>query len=300
MRHGLFTKGLSRIQRLSLPRPGVGFNVIGGGGGTPPPGYTLSWFDEMNAYSISDPGAVSEGDHEWVPYWFGWGVRHLAGNNDESARYADFEIPNSASTVNQLLTAEGTYTATYGNFMHDFTPSGTMLGRSYKTPATLVTSFYGFPYISWMISTERTNNIGYGYWEVRFRQVNTFAGVHLSVWLLADDLSYPPEIDILEIIGNEPHRWYTNQITSGGSTFQEQANIDPTAWHILGFERTATQMKWYMDGAVVRTSANLISPPDKALYFLMECEIGGDWEGDPAVDAPWPAVIEVDYVRIYT
>lgn len=268
-----------------------------------PSGLTLAWNDEFTAYSIVDPGAVSEGEEKWIPYWYGWAVRHLAGNNDESARYADFELPDSPSTVNQLLTTEGTYTATYGNFMHDFTPSGTMLGRSYKIPASLVSSFYGFPYLSWMISTERTHNMGYGYWEVKFRQVNVFGGCHLSIWLLADDLTYPPEIDILEIIGSEPHRWYTNQIYFDGesnvSTFQEQANIDPDAWHVLGFQRTATEMKWFMDGDLVRTSANLISPTDKPLYFLMECEIGGDFEGDPAVDAPWPAVYEIEYVRIY-
>lgn len=84
-----------------------------------PNGYELAWKDDFNSPSIGVGGGKN-----WSPYFADWGVRHLAGNEDEAIKVADGETGRSGgSTYGQLLASTGQFGT--GPFFHVYTKPGT-------------------------------------------------------------------------------------------------------------------------------------------------------------------------------
>ena len=55
------------------------------------------------------------------------------------------------------------------------------------------------------VSTEGKLEQKYGKWEIRAKLPNT-QGMWPAIWLLPVDGSWPPEIDIIELVGKEPDK----------------------------------------------------------------------------------------------
>jgi beta-glucanase (GH16 family) len=74
---------------------------------------------------------------------------------------------------------------------------------------------------------------------------------------------------------------------------------------VYGVEWEAGEIRWYVDGQLYerRTPADL--PPgrkwvfDKPFFLLLNLAVGGDWPGKPDQATKFPAVMAVDYVRVY-
>ncbi len=179
---------------------------------------------------------------------------------------------------------------------------GTLELRAYRVPEAVRGEFWGFPYAAGMISTEKSHDALYGYWEVALRVDSLGKGQHFAMWLLPQDNSWPPEIDLLEIVHGDPKggdapltQWFNN--AHGSSRGLEVDRVDsPRDWHTVGFEWTAQTMRWLYDGVVVREQPNYVNKP---MYFLASWEVGGKWPGDPNDTSPWPAQVELDYVKYF-
>jgi beta-glucanase (GH16 family) len=142
---------------------------------------------------------------------------------------------------------------------------------------------------------------------VRLRPKNVSTGHHWALWLIPDDNSWPPEIDMLEIVGSNPENpsdakyFFFNSILSDPNS-DEITRVTPPrgrdAWYTIGFLWDENDMRWFLDGEEVRQRPSL--ELDKALYFLISPEIGGHWVGAPTGGTTWPMEMELDYVRIYS
>jgi beta-glucanase (GH16 family) len=68
-------------------------------------------------------------------------------------------------------------------------------------------------------------------------------------------------------------------------------------FHVYGFEWLPDQMIFYIDGVEVYRQSRAI---DKKMYLLVNLSIGGGWPGDPDDSTPWPAQMQLDYVRAFS
>lgn len=288
---------ISRRQALKLTLPAAGLattvwypSTVTADSGYVPSGYTLSWSDEFNQLNLGNQTG------KWLPYWGGWNVRHLAGNNDKGVKYADYETLPGGGTAGEMLRLAGQWGA--GPFLHEVS-NGTLKLRCFPVPSAMRNQI-GFPYIGSMISGERMPAQRQGYWETRLRLPRMGTGLHFAVWLLNNRFEWPPEIDIVEMVGQHPERFFASthikNATPPPGTLYYAPN-GASGWHVFGFEWTDQYMRWTVNGATVREHGALFS--DHELYILFSWEIGSNWPGMPDGSTPWPGEAEIDYVRLY-
>ena len=274
----------------------------GGGAMSPyvPNGYELVFEDNFDQLRLVD-GLETKGQENgidrtsWAGSFVGWRVRHLKGNNDQALKAAASYQGRGGQSLGD-----------HGITLHEVTGEGTLKLYGQPTPDDLQAQFE-FPYLGGMMSGENLHAQRYGYWEVRLRPRNISAGHHLALWLIPKDRSWPPEIDMLEVVGSNPENqsdadfFFFNSILSQPNTDQITRVTPPRghdAWYTVGFLWDESDMRWFLDGEEVRRRPSLTA--EKDLYFLITPEIGGHWVGAPNADTIWPMEVELDYVRIYS
>jgi beta-glucanase (GH16 family) len=128
----------------------------------------------------------------------------------------------------------------------------------YDCRSGMVTSYPGFKF-------------KYGYIQIIAR-MPTGNGLWPALWLAAANLTWPPEVDILEAWGG-PHFYaasYFHFKTTHGNRFTK-AVIAPTAalgWHTFALSWTKTQLTWLLDGKMVLTARQHI--PHQQMYFIAD------------------------------
>lgn len=166
-----------------------------------------------------------------------------------------------------------------------------------------------FPYQSGMISTGRPNWNGtlkssytYGYFETRMK-VDSGKGLWPAFWLVPADKSWPPEIDVMEILGSKPsnvlmtYHWGTaDDHQKDSSTFTSLT--DPNGWHTYAVDWEPGTIKWYIDGQL-RKSVSSTHVPSKAMEMLADFAVGGNLPGNPDDTTHFPASMKIDYIRVY-
>lgn len=166
-------------------------------------------------------------------------------------------------------------------------------------PATKGTS-NGQQFDSGVITTQHSFSSTYGYFEMR-AQLPAGVGTWPAFWMDQDSLVWPPELDIMEEIGQEPNQ-YVGTVHTGSQNTMEQvyANTPNLAaqYHVYAVDWNAQTITWYMDNqkvGQVATPADMHSP----MYMLINLAIGGSWPG-PAVNVgQFPAAYKIDYVRVW-
>ncbi|MDH3658616.1 MAG: family 16 glycosylhydrolase [Alphaproteobacteria bacterium] len=230
----------------------------------------------------------------WETHFAGWGVRYLEGNNDQALKADAGYRGRGGSSLGE-----------HGVVLHEITEDGTLKLYGRPTPTALRDQFE-MPYLGGMVSGEKLHAQTYGYWEMRVRLNAVSAGHHWAFWLIPDDHSWPPEIDMLEAVGSNPSNqsdadyFFFNSILTDPNN-DEITRITPprgkNAWYTIGFLWTETDMRWFLDGQEVRRRPAM--GDDVALYFLASPEVGGNWVGAPTAKTTWPTEAEIDYVRVY-
>lgn len=157
-------------------------------------------------------------------------------------------------------------------------------------------------YTSGMMSTHDKFAQQYGRFEIRCR-VPSGKGMWPAFWLLPEPLDWPPEIDVLEILGHQPNKVYMTHHfrneqrqhkSHGGSWVGPDFSAD---FHEFAVEWSPQSIVWFVDG-VERFRSEDSVPPAK-MYLLVNLAIGGDWPGAPDEKTHFPATFDVDYVRVY-
>jgi beta-glucanase (GH16 family) len=157
-------------------------------------------------------------------------------------------------------------------------------------------------YTSGMMTTYGKFSQQYGRFEIRCR-VPKGKGMWPAFWLLPDPLGWPPEIDVLEVLGHEPNKIYLThhfqgadrkRASSGGNWKGPDFSAD---FHEFAVEWSAERIVWFVDGQERFRSTKTI--PSTKMYVLVNLAVGGDWPGSPDEKTQFPSAFEVDYVRVY-
>lgn len=159
---------------------------------------------------------------------------------------------------------------------------------------------FGYGYTSGLITTQPTFAQTYGYFEIR-ADLPSAAGAWPAFWLLPQDGSWPPELDVMEVLAQDPNATWTtaHSNTTGSHTAKGIASYTPggaEGFHTYGVLWTKTELTWFVDGVQVFSQA---TPADmhKPMYMLANLALGG-WAG--TVDAAGlPAEMRIDYIRAY-
>ncbi len=227
-----------------------------------------SHFEELGNPSAGNRGWMTTGPRGW---------RTLEANN-EAQYYSDASIGTNPFSVRDGVL---TITASRGS-----------------NPA-------GLPFNSGMLTTYRSFNQLYGYFEMRAK-IPSGAGLWPAFWLLPADGSWPPEIDVVEQLGSQPDTIYvgTHSIDRGenvATTTAVRVRDTSRGFHTYGLDWQATEMVWYFDGTPVfrePTPADMHTP----MYLLVNLAVGGEgsWPGAPTRDTSFPARFTIDYIRAYS
>ena len=176
--------------------------------------------------------------------------------------------------------------------LHD----GVLEIRLEPTPARLKERLSGYRYVSGLISSQPSFRQQYGYFEMRAK-LPRGKGIWPAFWLLPADLAWPPEIDIMESVG-DPSKVYVTLHSKTAPSQGTEVPVTPDDFHVYAVEWDAKQVVWYVDGREVKRQA---TPADmhKPMYLLANVASGGDWAGAPDASTPFPARMSIDYIRAY-
>ncbi len=165
-----------------------------------------------------------------------------------------------------------------------------------RTPAALIPRLGGYAYTSGLITTQPSFSQRYGYFEMRAR-IPRGKGLWPAFWLLPADLSWPPEIDVMESVG-DPSRVYVTAHSNTRKADGIEVRISPDAFHVFAVSWGPEMLVWYVDG---REAGRQPTPPDlnKPMYMLANLALGGGWAGAPDATTPLPATYAIDYIRAY-
>lgn len=144
----------------------------------------------------------------------------------------------------------------------------------------------------------------YGYAEARVR-VPRGQGLWPAFWMLPVSYRSRPEIDIMEILGDQPdvhhmnYHWLYPDGTRGdrGATWAGPAfSVD---WHSFGVDWQPGAIVWYVDGIERWRFTDAANVPAEPMYLLLNLAVGGDWPGSPNASTPFASYYQVDYVRVW-
>jgi beta-glucanase (GH16 family) len=165
-----------------------------------------------------------------------------------------------------------------------------------RAPETLKPRLGGYGYTSGLITTQPSFRQTYGYFEMR-AALPRGKGLWPAFWLLPADLSWPPEIDVMESIG-DPTKVYVTAHSKAGKAEGIEVKVPDAGFHTYAVAWDAKQLVWYLDGV---ESGRQPTPPDmhKPMYLLANLAMGGDWAGAPDASTVFPARYAIDYIRAY-
>jgi beta-glucanase (GH16 family) len=147
----------------------------------------------------------------------------------------------------------------------------------------------------------------YGYFEVKAKPMDS--GGSSSFWFNREDMpNWRTEIDVFEIGGKAKgferkynmtvHVWRTPQEKkhwkAGGVWIAPWRLAD--AYHVYGFEWNKEELKWYVDGVLVRSVEN--THWHQPLLLTFDSETMPDWMGMPD-DKDLPSTFSIEYVRAW-
>jgi beta-glucanase (GH16 family) len=234
----------------------------------------LVWSDEFNGPASSAPNPAN------------WGEDTYGGCGDDTLSN------NTQSTANASLDGNGDLA---------------------------ITADGGPSYDSAQLDSGGHVSFEYGELEARIR-IPSGSGLCSAFWLLGDSTTatgscWPQcgEIDVMEAISLYPDDVFAtlHGPVSGSGNFQQwQAELGSATaftdeFHTYGIIWTPNSLTWTFDGVPYATATPAQLPASAQWVFeghpfhiMFDLAVGG-WPGAPAVGAPFPATMSVDWVRLY-
>lgn len=243
-----------------------------------PDGYTLLWHDEFNDNAIDPENwdfQLGDGrDYNLPP---GWGNRELqiyTSNSDNADITKDGDV--SALRITAREDGAGGYT------------SARLFTRD------LVSFRFG------RIDVRAKLPEGQGVWP--------------AIWLLGeniDQVDWPGcgEIDICELLGNDPWTYYaTVHYVNGENRKGEIQGLKELSgdrfsddYHVFSLDWTPESMTFLLDDEQIKEIPIEDDMKEflRSFYMILNVAVGGNWPGDPDNSTVFPQSMLVDYVRLF-
>ncbi len=229
------------------------------------PGYTLVWNDEFSGTMID------------LTKW-------------------EYEVNGDGGGNNELQY----YTSRPSN---SYIESGSLIIQALKE------NYLGKEYTSARIRTLNKGDWTYGRFEFRAK-LPYGKGLWPAIWMLPSEWEYggwptSGEIDIMELLGQEPYKVYGTihygtlaNHQQSGSSYHLPTSTFFADYHTFTLEWDSTGMSWYVDGNKYYTVL-YGKPFDKRFHMLLNVAVGGNWPGNPDNTTTFPQKMFIDYVRVY-
>lgn len=161
---------------------------------------------------------------------------------------------------------------------------------------------WGRSYTSGLLTTRASFSQMYGLFEIRAK-LPRGKGLWPAFWLLPAKGVWPPEIDVLEVLGDNTKKlnvsWHSN---AGGNHTSDTKGIEvpdmSEDFHTYSVVWEKETLMWFFDDVQV---ASKTTPEDfhQPMYMLINLAVGGTWPGSPDRTTPFPAKYTIDWVRAY-
>ncbi len=236
---------------------------------------SLTFSDEFNGQTL-DKAKWGTG--------YPWGAANGSTNagNGEAQWYVNADYAPTAGT--------GTYT------VHN----GALDIKEAPASAATQSLINGYQYTSGMVNTEKSFSQTYGYFEMR-ADIPDGKGVWPAFWLLPTNGGWPPELDVMEVVGSKPDALVTTvHWDQNGHQMVNKDTVVPGlssgGMHTYGVDWQPDTITWYLDGKQVYEAA---TPADmhQPMYMLANLAAGGQWAGQP--DGSTNHML-IDYIRAYS
>lgn len=162
---------------------------------------------------------------------------------------------------------------------------------------------HGKRYTSAVVTTYGKFSQKHGYFEGRFR-VPSAKGFWPAFWMLPYPQHWPPEIDIFEMIRDDPHvymtfHWQDEKHKSKGTKWTDEDFSYSSEFHTYAVEWDPGKIVWYIDGVERFRFTESKWIPDEPMYILINFGIDAKWPGSPDETTPFPSYYECDWIRVY-
>ena len=174
--------------------------------------------------------------------------------------------------------------------------SGVVSLTAAKASSSISSLINGYSYTSGMLNSYHSFSQTYGYFEISAK-LPAGQGFWPAFWLMPTNGSWPPELDVMEVLGKDPTTLYTTVHYNSDNEMETQnvAVADMSAgFHTYGVDWEADYITWYFDHKQVyrvATPAGLNTP----MYLILNLARGGDVDQT----TPLPGSYQIDYVRVY-
>jgi beta-glucanase (GH16 family) len=159
----------------------------------------------------------------------------------------------------------------------------------------------GRNYTSARIETQGRFAQMFGRFEGRMRLPKT-QSLWPAFWLLPSNGNWPPEIDILELLGHDPDRvyfsnhWGVYPNNSVLTTFYDGPDFS-LSYNTFAVDWEPGLLEFYVNG--VKRSTHTTAVPNTPMFIILNTAVGGFWPGYPDATTQLPQYMDVDWVRVY-
>ncbi len=271
-----------------------------------PPGFTAR-FDKLPAFARrvvrpAPPLPLTDPGFEWVS-----GYIHAT----RSPGVPDYVGPNRPIPAFSWLSSElavypNADAIAQGQYSPFSVADDALVITADRTPAAmrpLIPASFAHDYISGAINSYPFSQV-YGYFELRGR-LPVGQGLWPAFWLMPVDMSWPPEIDVMEVLGHDPRKVFTTvhsrkfakgtQIGLGTTTADLSAGD-----HLFGVDWGPERMRFYVDRRLVFSQP---TPEDcrKPFYIIANLAVGGptSWPRAPDGSTPFPAHFRIASIQAW-
>jgi beta-glucanase (GH16 family) len=157
----------------------------------------------------------------------------------------------------------------------------------------------------------------YGYYEIRMK-VPPGRGLWPAFWLNPEDQTWPPEIDVVEIVNNgrdTTRNSFHNVLPGHGreaplvfSKLDRWGSYHPDfdykdGFHTFAVEWTPDAVRHYVDDVLLAERRFSWKHDDGRdggpAHVLVNLAVGGKWPEPPQSAADFPALLAIDYIRVW-
>ena len=140
-------------------------------------------------------------------------------------------------------------------------------------------------------------------------------GIWPAIWMLGSNIASTPwpacgEIDMMELLGNQPNKVYGTahwsnggQGASLGGNYTMPSGDFSQGFHVFSIVWDSSKIEWYIDNQKYFTApkSSMVGtyPFDNPFFIILNVAVGGAWPGNPDVTTVFPQRMIVDYIRVY-
>jgi beta-glucanase (GH16 family) len=153
-----------------------------------------------------------------------------------------------------------------------------------------------YDFTSGMVATAGVFDFTYGHVEFRAR-VPGGRGLWSALWLLPADQSWPPEVDAVEVLGDDTTSAALTYHPKHGRARQRQVRAADLSigWHDFTLDWQPGSLRWSVDGIPGFEFTGDV--PSQPMYLLADLAISGSHMPDAAT--PFPTSLDIDYIRVW-